>query len=228
MVPKAEAGRPVGIQKRIADAFGLSFQLDEMDTTGEKYVNADLSIDEVDALLREGGGDGSMLLDVIGGSGIMNDIAGLVLGFIERMPGVAVRGKVMLMMLLGSSEELFSGGGGGGAALPGMEGLMEVLIDRRNERVIEDLARALEGESDETERVAIRYGAGHMPDLHERIVSRFGYRPVDRGWLTAMRVDLDEAGISPTEMRFMKTSIDQQLRILRARSEGEDGGGEGE
>lgn len=211
-ISSAEKGEEPGIQKRLADTFGLAFQLEEMDTSGEKYVNADLSIDEVDALLRERGGDGSMLFDMIGGSGLMTDIAGVVLKLIERMPGVAVRGKVMLMVMLGESEVLFEAG------VPGMEGLLEVLIDRRNDRVVEDLAEVLNRDEAMEAGVGIIYGAGHMADLHARLVERFGYRPVDHGWLTAMRVDLDEAGISPSEMRFMKMSIDQQLAIMRARA----------
>jgi len=143
----------------------------------------------------------------------MTRIAGFVLGIIERVPGVAVRGKVMLMEMLGSSEDLFSAG------LPGMENLFEVLIERRNERVMDDLAKVLEGGLAGENGIAIIYGAGHMNDMEARLRERFGYTPVDEGWTTAMRVDLDRAGISESEMRFMRMAISQQLAILQAQSE---------
>jgi len=209
----AETGAEPGIQKRIADTFDLTFQLDEMSHAGEKYVNSDLSIDEIDRLISEGGGDGSMLFDMIGGEGFMTAIAGFVLDLIERMPGVAVRGKVMLMEMLASSDEIFEAG------VPGMEGLFEVLIEKRNERVMDDLATLIEGGIEYENGVAIIYGAGHMKDMEKRLRERFGYSPVDEGWTTAMRVDLARAGISETEMSFIRMSIEQQLSVIRARSE---------
>ncbi|CAE7826326.1 nudF [Symbiodinium necroappetens] len=205
----AERGEEPGIQKRLAETFGLTFQLDEMAHEGEKYVNSDLSLDEVDRLIRAGGGDGTMIFDMIGGEGLFTAITGFVLDVIEAMPGVAVRGKVMLMEMLGSSEEIFESG------VPGMEGLMEVLIERRNERVMDDLARLLDSGEAFENGVAIVYGAGHMRDMEARLRDRFGYEPADQGWLTAMRVDLNREGISQTEMNFMRMSIQQQLAMMR-------------
>lgn len=206
----AELGDEPGIQKRLAETFGLTFQLDEMAHDGDKYINSDLSLDEVDRLIREGGGDGTMIFDMIGGEGLFTAITGFVLDIIEAMPGVAVRGKVMLMEMLGSSEEIFESG------IPGMEGLMEVLIDKRNERVMNDLARLLDSGEAFENGIAIVYGAGHMRDMEARLRERFGYEPAGQGWLTAMRVDLNREGISPTEMNFMRMSIQQQLAIMRS------------
>ena len=68
------------------------------------------------------------------------------------------------------------------------------------------------------EGIGIIYGAGHMADLEARILGELGYEPADGGWLTAMRVDLDESGISPMEMDFIRTSIRQQLAILESQA----------
>jgi hypothetical protein len=34
-------------------------------------------------------------------------------------------------------------------------------------------------------KIAILYGAGHMPDLQESLISEFGMRPLKRRWLKA-------------------------------------------
>jgi len=120
---------------------------------------------------------------------------------------------VMLMEMLGNSEDIFEAG------IPGMEGLFEVLIERRNERVMDDLARLIEQGDEYENGIAIIYGAGHMKDMERRLRERFGYKPVDEGWTTAMRVNLARAGISEAEMRFIRMSIQQQLSVIRSRAE---------
>ena len=56
------------------------------------------------------------------------------------------------------------------------------LIEGRNERALDVLRAQLD---DGARRVAIFYGAGHMPDFAERLVADFGFEHVGSEWIEA-------------------------------------------
>ena len=94
------------------------------------------------------------------------------------------------------------------------KGFSEVIIDGRNQVVIDDLKRLIADEP-EVESVAILYGAAHLPDLAERLHDQLGYLPGDDRWLTAIEVDLTESAVTQRDIRqirsMMKWMMAQQL-----------------
>ena len=94
-------------------------------------------------------------------------------------------------------------------------GFGEVIIDQRNQVVIDDLKALLEREPD-LESVAILYGAAHMRDLGERLADQLGYRSDDERWITAFEVDMADSAVSPEQLRQLRHMVRQAMRLGRS------------
>ncbi|PWI12649.1 hypothetical protein DI272_43435 [Streptomyces sp. Act143] len=60
------------------------------------------------------------------------------------------------------------------------------MSDRRDERLLGALGEIYAERADEPIRVAVVYGAGHVPAIVSGLMDRYGYRPRDAQWLTVM------------------------------------------
>lgn len=96
----------------------------------------------------------------------------------------------------------------------GFEDLFEVLLERRNDLVLRELATLLETEPGHG-RVAVFYGAGHMGDLGARLEHELGLEPLDVTWLPAVELRYEDTGLSRARIdmlrRTIRTAIDRQL-----------------
>ncbi len=208
-ISDGELGITPGLQQRMAQTFGLAFQGDHMSHDHPNHINADLSVDEIQDLLDEKGGDGSMIFGMLDGSSGMASIAGTVLRLIEVIPGGRSYGKLMMMEMLANADDALSAGG------PGMGdtgALMEVIIVDRNIAVMEDLQAVLD--AGEHQNIGVIYGAGHMKDFHERLVEDLGYEMTSDDWNLAMRLNLRRAGINPATANMMRTQIRGQIKAM--------------
>jgi general secretion pathway protein G len=209
-ISPSELGLTPGLQEQLAKTFRLRFQLEEMDESGPNWRNADLSIEQINERIKAKGGSGDFLFSMLDGSSGIAAFAGGMLSAMQAIPGAAPRGKLMIMELLSMADEDTLGAG-----MPGGEGLMEVIIEDRNQEVIDQLASAIENEP-ELATVGIVYGAGHMPDLEARLREQMGYAPVgDPVWVTAMRLPLERVGITPEERAMVRYSVLQQLAAAK-------------
>lgn len=210
----AELGSEPGLQARLARTFRLTFQLDEMREDGDHWVNSDMSIDEINRRVEAAGGDGSMLFSMLDGSGGMMQMVGAVLTLVEALPGAPQRGQLMIMELLSNVDDLENMPG-----MPGGQALMRVIIEDRNQVVIDDLREVL-AQDEPPVRIAVLYGAGHMPDLVERMEEQLGYvasGPME--WNTAMRLNLERAGIPKMEHMMLRAEILRQLEAAQQAGE---------
>lgn len=209
----SELGDEPGIQHQLAQALGLTFQLDAMNTHPASWRNCDMSIDEVQKRLgfEEGDGEGSALFSLLDGSSLPAKFAGLVLGIVQRMPGVSVRGKVMMVEMLGSLD-------GDDLSMPAlgpqMGKMMKVIVQDRNQVVIDAIARIIKDEPD-IKRIGVLYGAGHLPDLSRKLCDQLAYKHDSGRWITAIKVDLDRAEIGDDEIEMMRTMIRGQMEMLK-------------
>lgn len=207
-----------GIQTRLARGLGLVFQLDAMDHNRPNWRNSDLSMDQVMDRLDASGQSGDALFGALAGESFGVKVAGVLLNVMRFFPSAQAMVKVMLIELLQNADDVI-------AAVPGeMAAMMDVLIHDRNDVVIADLKRVIEHEP-EVDEIAIIYGAGHLPDLQRRIIDELGYRPGKDAWNPAIRVDLNELGMSAEEVArlrsLIRTTIDQQLRTMERQMERE-------
>lgn len=193
-----------GIQKQLADAMGLVFQLDAMDHTAANWRNSDMAIEDLRDRFRESGVQAESLFGMMDGSSMMGRLSGMLLNMMGSNPQSRGMLKVMMIEMLGDAERMFE-------QLPGQAAaMMTVLINDRNEVVLADLERLLE-EEPEVQTVGIIYGAGHLAHLEQRLVVDFGYEPGETRWLTAMEVDAEAVGIAPAQLRTMRQMIQRSM-----------------
>jgi hypothetical protein len=207
-----------GLQSSLATSLGLVFQLDTIDYDRPNFRHSDLSIREIRELLAEprgsGGGDAAddfdNLLSMMQGDSFMNVVMQFGLGILASSPKLQAMSKVTLIELItemgGDPSRL-------GAISPELKQLLDVLIARRNQRVVDDLKKALK-EVGRKGSVSVFYGTGHMPEMETRLRKELHYRPVEDVWFSAISVNLTAAGISPSELEFIRGFIRSQMKQL--------------
>jgi len=200
------------IQAELAKALGLAFQLDGIDYDRPHFRCSDMSMDQLQRAMKAEGLDMAPLEGTLGGSSLPGRIAVFFLRLMRTVDfffdGVIADGmKVVLIELFSDNafmEQSFRQFG---------DGFERVLIDQRNQIVIDDLSVILERERD-VRSVAIFYGAAHMPDMAERLTDQLGYRPDAEQWFTAFEVDLDDSAMTPAQLQSLRRMIRQQLRMM--------------
>jgi hypothetical protein len=153
------------LQKRMGEWFGLKFQLDAISYDRPHFLHADLTLEQF-----TGAAGGSAMGDQVKALGPMLK---LLDGMMQGAGGMRRTLKGMLGKMLGGlkPEQL-------GAMLG--DDTLELLIDRRNETCV----RCLLDVPAESKKVAIFYGAAHLPDLEKRLKAQ-GYERAGARWLTA-------------------------------------------
>lgn len=225
-----------GLQRDLADALGLTFQLDKIDYTRPHWRNSDMQFFEIHEALgveprdqedagpaehREPDPDASprvkaaeALFQTLSGESFMAKASGFLLRMVGSSPQGRAIVKIMLAETLVNAETLLKAQSGP------MADLMEVILNDRNRVVVADLRRLLADEP-EVETVAIFYGAGHFGDLESRIIEEFGYELDGTIWVPAISVDLADTGMSAAQINgyrsMMRTMIEAQLRAAQQR-----------
>ena len=200
------------IQAELAKALGLAFQLDGIDYDRPNFRCSDMSMDQLRRAMKAEGLDMAPFEGSLGGASLPGKIAVFFLRLMRMLDiffdGMIADGmKVMLIELFSDNafmEQSFRQFG---------EGFERVLIEQRNQIVIDDLRVILERERD-IRSVAIFYGAAHMPDMAERLADQLGYRPHAEEWFTAFEVDLDKSAMTASQLRSLRRMIRQQMRMM--------------
>jgi hypothetical protein len=167
------------MQRQMKQLLELSFQLEAVDYSRRNMVHADLSPQEVTQRMRERGETWmgimlKMMADSIKQSTFepwKNEETRLLAAFFAKDREIRLK-RIMAEQMsdLERMTTLFEGANG------------STLITERNKRAIEVLrSRFDKGER----RIAIFYGAGHMPDMARRLVREIHLVPVQEDWLTA-------------------------------------------
>ena len=185
--PGVPAPRPHplrGLQQGIGNVFKLSFQLEQIDYTRPNFVHADASAEEFTKMQAERGESMMKLLlksfelsndpafkDRIGDAGELG-LADLVMLFYSQKSMLRIKG--IFAKLLAESEQLMAGG------------LLETdnaIIDGRNDVALKKLNEVLADPA--KKRVAIFYGAGHMPSMEAALNERLKAKRTGETWLAA-------------------------------------------
>jgi hypothetical protein len=168
-----------GMQMGMKSMLELAFQLDEIDYRAKNLVHADMSPDEFSRKMKErnesftgmffrilGRSFGEQAKDPLG-SGDMRLLAAMF------APDRAHQLKLIMadqFADLESQMNMFDGPDG------------STIVTERNKKALEVLQRELAAGK---KRLAIFYGAGHLPDFHKRLQEEFGMKPVDTEWVSA-------------------------------------------
>lgn len=207
---KAELGDDPGIQARMAKALGLVFQLDAMHFEKPTYRNSDLTIDQVQEQIDAAGGDASALFSILDGSSFIAKFMKVMLKIIEINPRMQAAVKLMLIETLSTVE------GDGLSKMPGMPqqmiAMMKVLIENRNQVVIDDLQQILTDlPNNPLESIAIVYGAGHLADMEKRLIEQCDYEHAGVMWIPAITVNLETADLTKQELELMRKILKQLM-----------------
>ena len=199
-----------GVQAQIASALGLAFQLEALDYRDPRWVLADMTDVEMRAAADELGVDVTSLLDGLGGGGLSGRLGRMVLMVMrlaDFFSGNQVRDivKIVLVESLSNPDALDMAQAG----MPGMDGLMDLILHERNRVALEILEQALEADPDRS--FALFYGAAHMPGLADGLRS-LGYQPVGApDWLVAIDIDLESSQVDPSTMTMIRGQLEAAL-----------------
>jgi hypothetical protein len=92
--------------------------------------------------------------------------------------------------------------------------LVKVLIEARNQAVVQDLKAELKKRVP-PKSISVLYGAGHMQDMEKRMQSELSYRAADHFWLTAFSVNLEESGLTEADVEMVRGLIRWQMELLQ-------------
>ena len=191
-VPKG-GGKPRGVisglQNGMKDMLELEFQLNEVDYTPDNFVHADLSPEAfAKAMADRGESIWSMMFRLMGqamaqqaaGKNAPNDLE-ILMALFDRNRALKLK-----RILAGQFENLEFVT----SALSGPNG--SALIEGRNEAALAVLKKQIHAGK---KKVAIFYGAGHMPDLEKRLIADFGLKHDGERWIEAWNLrDPKDAG----------------------------------
>jgi hypothetical protein len=177
---KGRSAHPLAMmQEGMTDVLGLVHQLRHIDYTKKNFVHADMSPDEFSKKMSERGESWmSMAFKAMGQSIAMQAAKP------NERPDVE-----MLMAMFDSNRELklkramakqFEEMDTVMEAFEGEEG--STIISERNKAALKVLAEQLEAGK---KMAGVFYGAGHLPDMDERLRTEFGLERQPPEWLTA-------------------------------------------
>ena len=201
-VPKGGGGgsrSPVSaLQSGMKSVLELSFQLDEIDYTRENMVHADMSPDQFSAKMRERGESVlSMFLRMMGYALAKQNKTGGTSSDVQLWMALFDKNRALaLKRIMAEQMEDMEG------MLTGLEGPDgSTIISERNKVALEVLGKQIAAGK---QKIAIFYGAGHMPDFQKRLRDQFGLAPINTRWLVAWNLkdpkktaDKDAGGRKP-------------------------------
>lgn len=195
-IPKGGAprgGSPLSMmQGGMQRMLGLEYQLEQIDYQRENFVHADMSPEEFEQSMAERGDNFLALFFRMMGRSIAEQARQA-----SQNGGRAKSGDADLLLALlnpeGSNKALkkmmaeqFEDLGGAMNVIDGPDG--STLISDRNEKALGVLAEQIDAGK---KKIAIFYGAGHMPHMAERLAEDFQLNRGETRWLKAWVVEED-------------------------------------
>lgn len=170
-------------QVLLKNILNLDFQLRKPgELTGIDYkrsfwTNSDVGINELQAELDRRG------LTIVPNEALFRAVFGALFKVVDpakipRNESTARAYRGLVAPLMADSERVFS--------QAGAEGLKEVLLEMRNEHVMEHLANVLAA-PDAPQRIGIYYGAAHFPDMTRTLMEEMGFKYLGIHWVEAWR-----------------------------------------
>ena len=176
------SAHPLGaMQNGMKSMLELEHQLEKVDYTRSNFVHADLSPTEFMQSMEDKNEGFFQLLCRMMGQGIAMQSQQAAQGESADVDIFAAffsndrprRLKIALAKQFQSMESMLTG-------ISGPDG--STLIEERNKRA---LAVLREQQTAGKQKLGIFYGAGHLSDMHERLIEEFGLQPIGTVWLEA-------------------------------------------
>ena len=196
-IPKRDRGEnPIsfmqGMTKSMLD---LESQVEHIDYTKDNFVHADMSPDEMAEAMQKRGEDGltlalSVMADVLRQANVAQQKAEEEGAAPEALdpfallldPQRSLKMKRMMAENFAAADDVEGGLG---------PTLHRMLIDDRNAAAMKVFQKEL---AKGRKKIAIFYGAAHMPDFEKRLIVDFELKPAETTWLTAWRMKSSNMG----------------------------------
>jgi hypothetical protein len=177
---KEKSTHPIGMmQEGMSSILELSHQLACIDYTKTNLVHADMSPDEFSKAMEDRGESFIQMFLRLMGTGIAQSAAGAS-GMNDADMLMALFSKDRAIKLKTLLAQQFQSLEGAMSALDGPGG--SAIITERNKKCFEVLDKQLTAGK---KRIAVFYGAGHLPDMQKRLETDYGFRRASESWLTA-------------------------------------------
>jgi hypothetical protein len=173
---------PVGaMQNSIKTMLEIEHQLEQIDYTRPNFVHADMSPDEFGKSMTDRQESFMQMYARMMGQAIAQQTEQAAQGMSSDLDLFAAmfatdrprKFKIAIAKQFQSMESVLSG-------MSGPEG--STLITERNKRALDVLSKQLRAGK---KKIGIFYGAGHLNDMHERLVKDFHMQPVAITWVEA-------------------------------------------
>jgi hypothetical protein len=188
---KTPSTHPIGIlQEGMGSVLELSHQLNCVDYTKKNFAHADLSPEEFNKTMDERGESFFQMFLRLMGTGIAQNAGGG--GVSDAALITALFSNDRAMMLKTIMAEQFENLDGQMSALDGPGG--STIITERNKRCFDVLSKQLAAGQ---KRIAVFYGAGHLPDMERRLAADFGFKRGGESWLVAWRLQKPKLDATP-------------------------------
>jgi hypothetical protein len=179
---RAERGgfNPVGaMQTGMKDVLKLSFQLDEVDYSPANFVHADMSPDEFgEDMKQRGDGFVGMFARMMGAGLIVQNSKKGATQQSEMMAAMLAKDTIKLRRVMAEQFESMDSQMAGLADKNGKS----TLLTERNTKAFSVMEKQLQAGK---KKLAIFYGAGHLLDMHERMIRDYKTKQVKFEWLDA-------------------------------------------
>ncbi|MEX2186850.1 MAG: hypothetical protein WD875_08660 [Pirellulales bacterium] len=183
------SGHPVSaIQQGLKNILDLEFQLEKVDYTKKNFVHADMSPEEFAKSMDDRGESFLKMFFQMMGASIAQQAG---------KKGNASDAEILLALLSPDRSfklkrvmaQQFENLGGSMNALEGPKG--STIISERNRKALEVLKKEIDGGK---KKIAIFYGAGHLPDMETRLAQDFQLNPGEVKWIDAWDLRQKKSG----------------------------------
>jgi hypothetical protein len=170
-----------GMQMGMKSVLGLEFQLEHIDYTKDNFVHADMTPEEFGESMKDNGESvGGYALKAIGQSMAMQ-AAGKNDGSAAMLMALFSKNKTLRLRRAMAQQMMDMEGGL--AMFEGKDG--STIINHRNRKCMDVLKKEL---ASGKKSIAIFYGAGHLADMEQTLISEFQMQPGGQKWLQAWKL----------------------------------------
>ena len=182
-IPKGPSTHPVGmLQSIMKDTLKLEHQLGAVDYSKPNFVHADLTPKEFAKSMKDRGESFLDMYFKVVGSSLAQQSSGKGTSDIDLL--AALFSKDRPTALKRAFAEQLANSGGVMAALDGPKG--STLLTGRNKAALKVLDVQLKAGK---KKIAIFYGAAHMPDFDRRLKADYGMRSKSTEWVSAWNLE---------------------------------------
>jgi hypothetical protein len=182
------------LQLGMKDVLGMEFQLAAVDYSPHNFVHADMTAEEFEATMKKRGESFSqMLLSEMGKSMSSQQKVNPLAMNLDIMLSAVSSDRSWAARRIAASQIVKAGEG---TAFAGKDGT-STIITERNLKCLDVLQYQLK----KHRRIGIFYGAGHYPDMGQRLQKDFGFRLTGEDWVTAWKLRAPEKTAAPAAVK---------------------------